>query len=389
MPTTNVINVHMAKYKLKSFYPNFFNNRAISYACLSIAEHMASDAFETSVMGIASTKDARKVFYKDAIPPFLKRIAYKFLSSDTLRCIAEYRFKKNVNKGDIVYLWPGSSVGLFRSLKEKGCLIIRENINTHTGYAKEILEKEGLSLGINDVHSISSEMINEEIEIQKYTDYVFSPSPEVSQSLIKYGVPHDSIMTASYGLKHDEILSSKEFAGNEGQVTAIFVGRICVRKGIHLLLSAWKEANINGRLILVGAIDTNVEQFVRKHLSENIEHIPYTNDLKSIYRNADLFILPSIEEGSPLVTYLALGAGIPSIVSPMGGGGIISADEGVVIEPHDKTAWVDAIQKLSFDGELRKKMGANAHEKAKEYTWEQVGRRRMKELEKKLQSLKS
>ncbi len=100
-------------------------------------------------------------------------------------------------------------------------------------------------------------------------------------------------------------------------------------------------------------------------------------DLKPIYKEADVFLLPSLEEGSPLVTYLALGAGLPCIVSPMGGGGVIEHNkEGFVIEPHDDLTWIESIKKISEDIDLRKRFSSNAYVKAKDYLWSTVGRKR-------------
>ena len=198
----------MSKYRIKSFYPNFFSNKLIAYVGLSLAESMKSDIFDTSVMGIASIKNARAPFYKDAIPPLLKGIAYRLFSNEQLVGFAEYRFIKSIVKGDIVYLWPGSSDSLFKALKSKECIIIRENINTHTGFAKNILDEEYACLGFNKYNNISKGMISTEIEIQKCTDFVFSPSPAVTKSLLEYGVSSDSILSTSYGLKQSEILNN-------------------------------------------------------------------------------------------------------------------------------------------------------------------------------------
>jgi len=377
----------MSKQNLKFFYPNFFTKKLIAYVIMSLAENMRSNDLEVSVMGIASTKDARQAFYKDAIPPFLWRIVCRIFSSENIGRFAEYRFKTIAKRDDIVYLWPGSSIALFKDLKNKGCIIVRENINTHTGHAKKLLETEYRRLGIKEYNNISNETILAEIEIQKYTDFIFSPSPIVTQSIKEYGVPPESIIPTSYGLKKSDILSNtiRSYKDND-YVTLIFVGHIGVRKGIHLLLDAWTKANIYGRLILVGKIDDEVKDLVNNNLSENISHIPFVDDLSEIFAKADIFILPSLEEGSPLVTYLALGAGLPSIVSPMGGGGIVSDAEGIVIEPHDTAGWIDAIKTLASNGELRKTMGINAHQKSNEYTWDNVAKKRAEALKEKLQT---
>ena len=378
----------MSFYRLKFFYPNFFTNTLITYVLMSLAENMRSNFSEISVMGIASTKDIRTSFYKDAIPPFLKPVAYRLFDDDALMRFAEYRFKITTNKGDIVYLWPGSSVALFKALKKKGCIIVRENINTHTATAKKILDMEYTTLGIKDDYVNTDEIVDRELNYQKYANFVFSPSPIVTKSLQENGVTPESILESSYGLRKSEIFNDVVRSyENDDYVTTIFVGSICVRKGVHLLLDAWSKANIHGRLILVGSIDDNMKELVNNYLSENILHMSYVDDLRAIYADADIFILPSLEEGSPLVTYLALGAGLPSIVSPMGGGGIISNTEGFVIEPHDQLAWVNAIKTLASNGKLRKSMGENALRKAKEYTWDKVGKKRAQLLEEKLRLL--
>ena len=48
-----------------------------------------------------------------------------------------------------------------------------------------------------------------------------------------------------------------------------------------------------------------------------------------------------MKEGSPLVTYMAFGAGLPLLVSPIGGGGVATnGEDAVVIDPHDEVAWI-------------------------------------------------
>jgi glycosyltransferase involved in cell wall biosynthesis len=132
----------------------------------------------------------------------------------------------------------------------------------------------------------------------------------------------------------------------------------------------------------VGKIDNAIKPLVSDYLNKhNIEHIPFTSDLPSIYRNADVFVLPSLEEGSPLVTYLAFGAGLPCLVSPMGAGGVVTDGiEGMVIDSHDAEKWIKALQKMACDIGLRKKFSDNARNKANLYTWDKVGKQRLTAL---------
>ena len=63
--------------KISAFYPNFFHLNAIVYVALSIMQTMQSNDIQTSLMGIASDKDITHKFYRDAIPRWLKSIAYR------------------------------------------------------------------------------------------------------------------------------------------------------------------------------------------------------------------------------------------------------------------------------------------------------------------------
>jgi glycosyltransferase involved in cell wall biosynthesis len=181
-------------------------------------------------------------------------------------------------------------------------------------------------------------------------------------------------------LRESDILTSQDIEARRKhkEFTAIFVGSIGVRKGAHLLVKYWCESKTKGKLKLVGHIDEDIKPILKPYLErDDIEHVPFVSDLRDIYKEADVFMLPTLEEGSPLVTYLALGAGLPSIVSPMGSGGLIdNGVEGTVIDPHNAEGWIQAIQQLSKDADLRMQLGQNAYDKAPDYLWSEVGRKR-------------
>ena len=109
----------------------------------------------------------------------------------------------------------------------------------------------------------------------------------------------------------------------------------------------------------------------------NIQFVDFTLDIDQVYREADIFVLPSLEEGSPLVTYTALGAGLPCIVSPMAGEGVVRHNQdGFVIDPHDKLAWVTALKLLAESPETRLSQSISAREHSNSFLWKIVGRER-------------
>jgi glycosyltransferase involved in cell wall biosynthesis len=366
--------------KIAAFYPNYFHIAGIAYAALSIVEAMQSKDVEVSLMGIASGSDLSKPFYRNALPAWLKSIVYRFLSDVWVIKIAEFRFSRSLQDSEYAYLWPAVSLALYENLHAHGHKLIMEFVNTHQATSKTILDEEYTRLGLMPTHGITSEDVVEESAKLELVDFVFSCSPIVTASLVAAKVPPKKILETSYGLKESDILPLRELNDRSqgAEITAIFVGRIGVRKGPHLVLDYWCRSNVKGKLKLIGDIQPEVKHIIEPYLKRSdIEHVPYVKDLKPIYKEADVFLLPSLEEGSPLVTYLALGAGLPCIVSPMGGGGVIEHNkEGFVIEPHDDLTWIESIKKISEDIDLRKRFSSNAYVKAKDYLWSTVGRKR-------------
>lgn len=394
-------------YKIKALYSNYFADILISYVCLQIVIHLNNKNIVAEVMGLASDHTVNKYkkkqiqttnggeanptgrcIYSDAIPHrLLWKIADRFFSRKQLKNIAEWRFLRNLEKNDIAYFWPGSSPELYKKAKSLGCTTITEQINTLQSTGKKILDKEFAALEMPAAHGITEADVAHDLKIVQLSDYIFSPSPAVTKSLTDVGYPLEKILPTSYGLRKTEILKITRSHSNTKPITAIFVGYICVRKGIHLLLKAWVNSNINGKLKIIGRIAPEVKDLLNDYLKNpTIEHIDYVDDLKPIYENADFFILPSLEEGSPLVTYLALGASLPVIASPMGAGGVITDyQEGFIIAPHNEKALIDAIKKLSVNPSLRKEMSIASGKKALQFTWDKVATQRRNLILEKLQ----
>lgn len=370
--------------KIRAYYPNYFADYGVCHACYYLLKGMQAEGHDIKLKGIASESFSNAVFYSDVFPKWSKSIVYKVLSNDNVMRLAESIFLNSLQKDvEFAYLWPAVSVNAYRKIKNRGYKIIYEGVNTHEAYSKAILDAEYKSLNLPSSHEISAAKVIDESAKIELADYVYSCSPIMTTSMLTNGVPQSKILQTSYGLSSSAVLDiPSRFDKINKQPTFIFVGSISVRKGVHLLLKYWAKANLNAKLKLVGTIEDALKPLVSSYLSDiRIEHIPFTSDLPSIYKAADVFILPSLEEGSPLVTYLALGASLPVIVSPMGGGGIIvDGEDGFVVDPHDENKWVECLRELAESDELRQKLSVNSKQKATNYVWDAVGKRRLSAL---------
>jgi glycosyltransferase involved in cell wall biosynthesis len=211
-------------------------------------------------------------------------------------------------------------------------------------------------------HSITQAMIEDEDLQMKLADFIFCPSPEVTHSFLEAGVPESKIISTSYGWEPKRFpeLPTPKMKGNP--VKFLFVGTVCVRKGIHLLLESWEKANIDGQLLIIGKLEPLIAERYQSILNRpDVVYLGFKNDISSAFKEADVFVFPSLEEGGPLVTYEAMANGLAILTSPMGGGTPIRDGlDGLIINPYDEQALVNALQTLANSPELRQALGISA-----------------------------
>ncbi len=371
---------------ISALYPVFASVSGAGFACQKILNSIeaAPGSAHVSLYCVAVDRRVQPSIHRPTLPVWCQALGYRCFSEAFLARVTEYRYLRSLSRDTVAYIWPGTEVATFQRAKGNGCIVLAESINTHQATSKRILDAEYRRLGMVPSHGITDEDGEMESAKLEYVDYVFSPSPCVTASLLESGISQERIISSSYGLCEGDILR-EPFTGratNQNGITAIFVGRIGIRKGAHLLLDYWVKSGVKGTLKLVGNIEANARHLIEPYLSRpDIEHIGFCSDLQPIYRDADLFLFPSLEEGSPLVTYLCLGAGLPSIVSPMGGGGVIrDGVDGIVLAPHDEEGWVAALRRVANDAETCLEFGQNAYASSADYTWEKVGARRWQAL---------
>jgi glycosyltransferase involved in cell wall biosynthesis len=213
-------------------------------------------------------------------------------------------------------------------------------------------------------------------------DFIFCPSPIVVKSFKEAGVSEDKLLLTTEGWAPERFPNYQFDKPPSEEVNVLFLGLACVRKGVHLLLQAWEKAGIKGKLTIFGRIEPAIAQTCGHLLKRSdVVHFDHALDYSYAYRQADFFAFPSLEEGSALVIYEAMGHGLPILASPVGGGGVVrDGIEGIILESYDTDAWVEGLRKLSNSPDLRAKMGAAARKRALDLTWQQVAARRREQI---------
>jgi glycosyltransferase involved in cell wall biosynthesis len=93
--------------------------------------------------------------------------------------------------------------------------------------------------------------------------------------------------------------------------------------------------------------------------------------MPEVYAQHDIFLLPSLVEGMPLVLLEAMASGLAVVTTESSGMTDLVEDghDGLLTIPGDADSLTVAISTLSGDAKLRHKLGCAAQEKMKRFTW--------------------
>lgn len=214
-------------------------------------------------------------------------------------------------------------------------------------------------------------------KVCQLTDVFIVPSRFVERGLEELGIDKSKCYTVPYDIE-DSWLRLTNFP-TKGRV--LFVGTADLRKGIHILgTAAQKLSHRNYEFRIAGG----VSDIVRKHqLTERLNflgRVPRAN-IQSEFVQADIFVLPSLAEGSASVTYEALAAGLPVITTEAAGSVVRDGIEGFIVPERDAEALANRIEELVENRQLRDRMAAAARKRAQDYTWDKYAERLLRVFE--------
>jgi glycosyltransferase involved in cell wall biosynthesis len=200
-------------------------------------------------------------------------------------------------------------------------------------------------------------------------DRVLVPSEHIAGELVRHGTPRERISVIPYAA------DTRRFVTDLGKrhgssCTFLFAGGITQRKGIKYVLEAWRRVRRPGwRLQLLGAMPAEPGPLV-PYLGEVevLGRVPHA-EVPARMAAADVFVFPSLFEGSAVVTYEALACGLPCIVTAEAGSVVRDGREGIIVAARDIEALAAAMERLGTDAALREHSSASARARAEEYDW--------------------
>ncbi|MFV5690292.1 glycosyltransferase family 4 protein [Flavobacterium sp. ZT3R25] len=278
----------------------------------------------------------------------------------------DFACKKFLKEADVFVFYNGNGLSSCNYANKMGKITVVEVVNSHVEYQEDLLREEHKSLNLpwEPFHKKDKERRLKEYDA---ADYILLPSEFVKQSFLAKGFPEEKLLKVPYGFTIPVQKANNDVKAH-ATFNVLYVGSISVRKGIRYLIEAFKRLEIlNKKLTIVGPVE-QISGIEGLEITDDIEFVGVLKgaDLEKAYQSADVFCLPTIEDGYGLVLGEALSYGLPLITTTNSGGLdlITEGIEGFIVPIRDSLAIYEKLKLLSSDSELLDKMKLAALGKA-------------------------
>jgi glycosyltransferase involved in cell wall biosynthesis len=273
---------------------------------------------------------------------------------------------------DVFVGWSSASLEAIRVARARGRLTVVERGSTHILNQQDVLDRVYASNGAR-FPGIPTEIIERELAEYEAADLIAVPTRFAAETFVARGVAPSRLLVNSYGV--DAARFSCPDRPTRDRPTILFVGAVGFQKGAPDLLAAFSRLGGAATLELAGPVEPGWQP----------ETPPGVWFLGALDRDgviaalarADIFCLPSHQEGLSLSLLQAMAAGLPVVATSESGAAEVISEgvEGRLVEAGNPEALAAALAGLAADAGLRAEMGRCAAERAAAQTWSAYGNR--------------
>lgn len=289
--------------------------------------------------------------------------------------------RQGLGNAELIYAFNSAALEIADFGRRKGLKIVIEQTIAPRAVEIELLAREsdsfpGWEADRGENHLDRQYVAREKAE-WNLADIIVCGSPFVRESIAACGGPVDKCVVVPYGV--DRPLPPLRYV-RSGPLRVLAVGTIGLRKGSPYVLEAARRLKGLALLRMVGSCDLsgNVRHAMLEHC-DVIGPVP-RSQLERHFAWADVFLLPSICEGSATATYEALAAGLPVVTTRNAGSVVRDGVDGFIVPIRDPEAITTHLCELAARSDLRLWMSRNARQRASEFTVAAYGRRLLSSL---------
>ncbi len=265
-------------------------------------------------------------------------------------------------RGTGIYTFNTAGLELLQTARQKGLKgIMEQTIAPHQIEYNLLQQEQELHPGWSEPlqkDEYRQEYIDREQQEWSQADIILCGSEFVRDSIGKCGGPVERCVVVPYGVDTKFQVSPK--TPHHSPLRVLTVGSVGLRKGTPYVLEVAKRLKGKAVFRMVGPI--NVSAQATSSLQENLELVGQVprSQIHQHYAWADVFLLPSICEGSATVTYEALACGLPVIATPNTGSILRDNIDGYIVPIRDVDAIVSKLELLIAQPKLLQQMNAQA-----------------------------
>jgi len=222
-------------------------------------------------------------------------------------------------------------------------------------------------------------MVRFELFLYKFFPVVVAVSEPIRNVLLSKGVPEYKTKVVNNGIVLDDYRQSDRetvdklrdsLQVREGDLCLINVARLNYQKAQWHIIDAAAVLKAKGEKLIffiVGEgelMDSLKRQVSDNNLQQTVHLLGFRSDVRQLLQAADIFLLPSLDEGMPIALLEAIASRTPVLATPVGDIPklIKNNHSGVLVNKDDVMDLVDGIQRMAASPELRKKCADNAWE---------------------------
>jgi glycosyltransferase involved in cell wall biosynthesis len=193
-------------------------------------------------------------------------------------------------------------------------------------------------------------------------------APAEQFAVIRLGIDLESRVL---GAEADRAAFRRLFGIPEDRFVVGWIGRMTQIKRVPDVLRSFhalRGRGIDAALVLVGDGPDRVavERLAAElGIARDTFFVGYQRDVRPYYALFDALVLPSANEGTPVVAIEALASGRPVVATRVGGvpDVVTDGEDGILVSPEDVAGLTDALASLALDPELRARLGGAGRER--------------------------
>ncbi|MEP6662803.1 MAG: glycosyltransferase family 4 protein [Verrucomicrobiota bacterium] len=274
---------------------------------------------------------------------------------------------KQLTPGDHMISSYGYANECFRFVRKHGGKTFVDAGNSHIENFWEIMVEEHRRWNCPQL-PVARHWYERSREMLKKVDYVLSPSSYVTKSFLERGFKPEQILRNIYPVNLDLFQPAKMERPKSRPLTIINTGMLSLRKGTPYLLEAFRivhQKHPSARFLLTQTIRDDVKNIVARYRDLPIEWSPGLPhaQLAERLRSADVFVLPSLEEGLVRTALEAMACGLQVVLTPHCGANdfVQPGVNGEIVPIRDPEATAEGILKCAEIKEISPETIARLH----------------------------